>query len=590
MRIIRKAFFYIILISIFVFACKLISIPFYEYTDSLSLFNPVYMWANYGKLVYPVHGYFDNMPVHPPLYYYIQSVFFSITHDKYLASTIPIYAIFVYLFSAICFSYNNMQTKIIWVLPILFLLSYVFQKVRPELFLTLTFYTGIWHLQNSIKNKSILNLFLGSFFLSITSTLHYYASFTFIGVVPYVVYFYFKKNIENKALFLSIGIPVFVVIGFYLLFQVIPNFEDIYRQINWVYKDSGVLVSIKKHFIHYGIPPILFSVCLVFLNRKSRLLFYSSSPIILFVFFFSAGKSGDYYLVENTVFMLLSLLFIRDYLNVSKKKKEILIIIVSVFFLFFAQTSYCKNIYFKKIPNAIFLRKASVYMFGGNNKIAGRIDPWYISGANHYINISPYLLWNNSNLTLNDTSFFRNFDFTVETSHMSNNTTSPHDITISDYYLNQKMKVSGYLYSQNNYVSNLVFFTIKDKLFQSVVIDGEEVIYFKQDTANITGYFIAVKTLAENLEKTMAKMKYATPMALRNPLKGDYQMDKDIAEYIVYGYVPNSTDSLNIVHQVEEKISVSRNYIDKITIDTIKTPIVNFYDSMENFKVEDSYY
>ena len=69
-----------------------ILIPAQEYTDSLSLFNPVYMYANYGKLVYPVHGYFDNMPVHPPFFYKIQGVIFSITQNKYWAYKLPVIA------------------------------------------------------------------------------------------------------------------------------------------------------------------------------------------------------------------------------------------------------------------------------------------------------------------------------------------------------------------------------------------------------------------------------------------------------------------------------------------------------------------
>ncbi len=69
--------------------------------DDLGLFNPPYMYANYGRVTYPVHGQFDRMTVHPPLHYWLLGVLMRAGIPPYYAEAVPpLFFLFLGLFLA----------------------------------------------------------------------------------------------------------------------------------------------------------------------------------------------------------------------------------------------------------------------------------------------------------------------------------------------------------------------------------------------------------------------------------------------------------------------------------------------------------
>ena len=59
------------------------------WVDEIGLFNPTYMNVHYGKISYPVHGYFDSMVVHPPVHYKMIAAFMSRGFTYYYAQATP---------------------------------------------------------------------------------------------------------------------------------------------------------------------------------------------------------------------------------------------------------------------------------------------------------------------------------------------------------------------------------------------------------------------------------------------------------------------------------------------------------------------
>src|SRR5438046_1187749 len=57
--------------------------------DEIGLVNPAYMKLHYGRMTYPVHGYFEGMFVHPPPHYALIAAVMRLGFSLYYAEAIP---------------------------------------------------------------------------------------------------------------------------------------------------------------------------------------------------------------------------------------------------------------------------------------------------------------------------------------------------------------------------------------------------------------------------------------------------------------------------------------------------------------------
>ena len=581
--------------------------PGIEYTDSMSLFNPVYMYANYGKLVYPIHGYFDSMPVHPPIYYRIQGYLYVFFQNKELAYTAPVILLFIYYSWQVLNSKREFLVRLAWFLPVYAQVLFEQFQTRPELFISLAFFTGIWHLESLLWNFKLKHLILGATFLSLASISHYFSSFAFVGLGIYFLAVYHRRN-ENglsvRNLTLAIILPLFIV-GGYFVFHVLPNFYDILRQISGVSKMGNPLYSIQAHFDYYkhykllGIPPLILASVLFIFNYRARRVYLASLPVVLFVFFFSSGKSEGYYFIESTTFYLIAALTIVYLFENIQIFRILLIGLFTICTILITVSAYQDMSSANVNINAEDIRKSSQYMFGKNNTVGSRMDLWYISGTEHYYNMLSDLTYSNDAWS-SDPEYFDHFDFFAEHAHMSD-ARLKEGTTFGELYFHNKLRLKGYLFSGWQFqpltdVSNMVFLSHGESEFMALVLkDRSKFIEAKQTALVSDDYFVSVVAELGEVGKVESTLQDATLFNLYNDAKTRaYPGKKHAKMCLVFGFTRGLESLLKFTQ------SESACYLDIIPLsievkpyellDTISTTQIKFYRNIDSLKYKSAYY
>ncbi len=572
-------------------------IPNPEFSDSLSLFNPVYMYSVYGKMVYPVHGYFDNMPVHPPTFYLIQGLIFNITASKFFAFLLPLLTITLLYFISVIVSPIPKTDKILWIAPLCILIVNFNGTIstRPDFFLLIVFVTGLFYLELFKKAENKYLALLGILFLSFASILHYFASFAFLGYLIYIFSFTKRRFTISTRLVLYSLLLVILIIGGYIILHIIPNFWDIFHLVKNVNTEGSSLQNHQATI--WGIPVVLISgMLLLFFNKKFLSLFLACVPLTFFVLFFSSGKSLGYYLCEYFIFYFALISLIIKLLNKFEKKKRFSF--VTVYSLVLLQTIVSFNINSNKrdTQNAQFYRKVSTFLHGNDKVTASRMDLWYISGTRHYLNLNPILIWN-SEIPPSDKNFAKNFDLIAEHKHMSNNTINPHFTTISSFYIEKSVVLNSYIFNQNdNKDPNIVFYsaTPPSQFIALVNSSNDHYYLFNESDQSSQYYFISIVCDNDNAY-LQSKLQYWTSMPLVDKSGREYQLRRDVKESLYFGIISKS-DLLQVSNyktyvQLIDSIPLNKpELISKKEISDIHTEDVLIYEKLDDLKIRKAYY
>ena len=162
--------------------------------DELGLFNPVYMKLHYGRMTYPVYGFFQSMFVHPPVRYS------EVAALMRAGFTLPYAEGFMPCFLAIAIALAVAQAKFSSGSKLCLLFGFFaaltwlnsidesLSTLRPDLQLALAWFLALVLLQDGyVREWNLSRLFLGSFALTYASGLHYYGVVAFVGSGYYLL-------------------------------------------------------------------------------------------------------------------------------------------------------------------------------------------------------------------------------------------------------------------------------------------------------------------------------------------------------------------------------------------------------------------
>ena len=458
------------------------------YIDEIGLFNPSYMDLHYGKITYPIHGYFDNMVVHPPVHYKLIAAFMRLGFTYYYGQATPAFLMLLVAIALILAGPFPPPVKIGLmfglVAPILFTRALEIELfgMRPENHLNAAWIAGLVALESArLENWNWRKLALGAFLLTYASGLHYYAMGAFLGAGVYAIWalLQFGWRAARKPLLaialggLLFGIP-------YLLLFIIPDRSDIWGQLRLVPRES-VAVVLDDHLAHYrewslqrldgpwlkvpfarGIPLVLLSTPILLALRTTRGIALAALPLQLFVLLFAGHSHAYYYIHEISMYaaaLAAGILTTVDRLLMTVPRQELIrrIVLASLAIALgssilvakwsLGQTSLHP---FPRVHEAEIARVAGKEMLGPDARVGGRIGAWYASGAAHWFNISPDLLWRPLPMDFDVTGYLSKFDALAENWHMSGATSNHRNTTLSSWWAAGILHLRGVFFSEHN--------------------------------------------------------------------------------------------------------------------------------------------
>ncbi|MFN8287044.1 MAG: hypothetical protein U0V74_09845 [Chitinophagales bacterium] len=624
------ALFTLVIINI---AAGLFLRPLIEYTDGLSLFNPVYTFAVYGKMAYPAYGYFNNMPVHPPLHYAVLGILYKSGLNYDFMVKLPVFAGYILCVVFACVSRLKTMEKAA-VLLTLFYVACLFNpdvNIRPDYSLTVLWFAGLLALENARSRVwSTPWLIVGSLLIAIASTLHYFASFAFTGLMFYVlpVYQTFSGK-QRLAKLAALLLPAFIVISFYLCLQVIPNIKDIGDCIAGVHSPKG-MSSIAIHFAQYNtvfkdsfllpvllfIPAALLAPVILILTKQFKYLALASTPLTLFVLLFSKGKSAGYYTAEVMV-LALSLFYLTVY-TVSRllRAKPVITKIVFGFMAFGClvtlSNAFTNTLKFVKADlgalklthdNRMLIARAQMQdELNGKTNLGGRMDLWFVSGATKWFCVSSDILWHDYKETSLH-QYFQHFDYIVDHAHMSNNSQNTANETLSSWYVDDTLKLAGFFLA--DYQPRGMCFTVfpmliyscdkQQTLLGSSLVGESELKKYTLDSVSYDYWFysgvFAAKGFDEVRENLEPYFYLWNKFDLPDKTGKKYQMDEDVKEVLLWGLIPREKASraleiLNKKGVVKDLKPVKSSIVNKEQLMTEyhqKGEQVRFYKTLNDF-------
>jgi hypothetical protein len=459
--------------------------------DEIGLFNPTYMDLHYGKITYPIHGYFDSMVVHPPVHYKMIAAFMRRGFTYYYAQATP--ALLMLLLGVLLVVGGpfpapvKMGLLLGLVAPIAAntTLHIELFGMRPENHLNAAWLAGLIALESArLENWSLKKLALGAFLLTYASGLHYYAAEAFLGVGVYLVWALVqlgwlrarKPLMAILAGGLLFGVP-------YLLLFFIPQWRGIGQQLSLVPHESMAPV-LQDHLTQYrvwsgrslsgpwlgipfsrGIPLILLSTPILLALRSTRGLALAALPLQLFVLLFAAHKHAYYFVHEISIYGVAAVagtlsLAVRLLRMLPRQQLQLImerivltaaaaILGVSVVLAKWnaRQTAILPE---PMVHEAEIARAAGKEMLGPNARVGGRLGVWYASGGAHWLNISQELLWRGLPPSLDVAGYASRLDALAETNHMSSATSNSRNATLSSWYADGTLQLSGFFFAEAN--------------------------------------------------------------------------------------------------------------------------------------------
>jgi hypothetical protein len=170
------------------------------WVDELGFQNPPYMLAHFGKLTFPsyIAGWFFDQPVitHPPIHTYLIGTLCRMGLTIYYAEATP--TVLLFLLAILCIVRGAFPDAV--KLGLLFSVGYLMAAAnsmpwtemfgtRPEGHVHAAWFCGLVLLESGRLDKwNWRSLAAGAFLLTWASGTHYYAGFSFLGVLVYAVW------------------------------------------------------------------------------------------------------------------------------------------------------------------------------------------------------------------------------------------------------------------------------------------------------------------------------------------------------------------------------------------------------------------
>ena len=521
----------VLVIAIIVYALAMyFFVPRDSEIDEMGLFNPVYMKVNFGRMSYPIYGFFQSMFVHPPVKYEEVAALMRAGFTlPYAEEFMPCFFT-IGIALAIALSRFSRGSKLCLLFGFFAALTWLtsidlgFRTLRPDQQLALAWFFALVLLQDGyLRGWNLPRLFLGSFFLTYASGLHYYGVVAFAGAAFYLIQALRSLNGQRLRQVLiailaggcTFGIP-------YMVLFVLPDLGSIIQFSGQVQAAGGWLSPITRHFAQYAywisliapfhigalpatsllypelylkIPLCLLGSVLLALKRELRGLAVASLPLTVFVFAYSQGKSAGYYLPELMIFFSGVAVLLWIVLDNATKLLIPRFAQAASACLFVAgvcwgtQAGYpLYGPYLDRFNVLIapmdLMRASARRLVGPDALVGGRLGLWYVSGAQGWYDISQDLLWKKDISDVSLPEYFSKFDYVVENSHMSNTTSNASLESLPSWYASGILKLHGFvLNEQYNTMDFLVFKSSVRSKLDGYIVDGQRVFYFSESPA-----------------------------------------------------------------------------------------------------------
>jgi len=467
-------------------------------SDELGLFNPTYMDVQYGKATYPIYGFYDSMPVHPPMHYKAIAMFMRAGLPLYYAQATP--TVFWLLLCVWIIVRSRFPSPIKIGLLFGLCLTYAFFcktgmelfGMRPEGELAAAWLAGLLLLETGRQDDwNRWKLFLGAVVLTYAASLHYYGTVAVFGAAVYAASAWWELGWPRATRAMVVIAAGCVLYGLAeLVLWVIPQRADILFMIRSTGEHEGILAAIRDHLAQYhywaaqgigpgwlrlpfllGLPVVLISTPVLMAMRSTRVLALAALPIQIFLLLFAWHKHA-YYLIHEVglygaavtagLLTLISALERRPPGFVWKQVVGLALAGGLVYSLWDA-TRYRGGLRLTlepRINEAEIARAASREILGRNAKVASRLTTWYASGAADLYDFTQTLL-RPATLTSGEArEYLSRFDAVAEAGHMSNSTQNADHKALLSWYLSGDLRLRGFYFAgADSSLSYLLFQT-----------------------------------------------------------------------------------------------------------------------------------
>ncbi len=461
---------------------QLFLFPYIETGDGLSLFNPIYMGKHYHRIVYPAYYYYTSMPVHPPVYYGLLSMLYSMGLPVFYVVKLPVFlslAAFLVCIGASRLHYTAKFSALL-ALAVAIDRTGAYITFRPDVVLSVLFITSLLCLYNGIHPTTRRGwLFTGSILIGITSTLHYFGILGFLGLFFFARQLYKREtNTHNFKNFAYLLLPALIIVSVYLLFIILPNASKIYGEIaaTALNKPQPAMVAhYKMYRSTFSNDPLLYALLLMpgalwivlaaLVNKKMSALYLASVPLILFVFFVPSGKTAGYYIVEWFMFFwVLYHVVLYAFTELGKKLPEYsrnalsifaLLLVIAYTVFGFNLDSHAEKVTIGAKPNGCEMETARAcgkQILGNHAKVSGRLNAWYNTGAAHWLSIGKYTIYPMPLTNQTVKSVFEKFDAIAEYRQGAEVSYRPDKYSLPQWYADSTLHLKGF-YLSNNYMS-----------------------------------------------------------------------------------------------------------------------------------------
>jgi len=468
--------------------------------DEIGLYNPTYMYVHYGTMIYPIHGYFDRMIVHPPVHYLLIGVLMRLGMTLYYAQATPTLVMALLCVWLVVRSPFTAPVKIgllygLWVSMAAFArFGLVLFGMRPEGHLGAAWLAALVLLESGrLRNWNLIELFGGTFLLAYASGLHYYAAPALAGAAVYMLWALislrrraWKPLLAMAAGGLLFGLP-------YVIFFVVPNLHAILQFVRASESGGGVRDVLQAHLdqyafwtlykagnfwlqipISWGIPLVLLSTPILLALPSTRGIALAALPLELFLLLSAQHKHAYYFIHEVALYaaaILAGSLTLADKLLTKLRLPAArlagwiafgLAIAISFRNLQTWQGDLAISLS-PQVHEAEIARAAGRQILGPDATVATKIGPWFSSGGRYWHNpdvdveAGPSQIFSDSDLR----AYFSHFDAVVQDPHMSDSTNNSRNAGLLTWYIAGILRLRGFYFGQRNPDLDNLFFETK---------------------------------------------------------------------------------------------------------------------------------
>ncbi len=451
--------------------------------DEISLFNPVYMKLWTGKLAYPSYGFPDGMFIHPPVHVGFVALLIKAGLSLYVAEALPG---LLWLFLALAgialgpFGWpirvgllTGLYAPATWLGNAGYTIASF--GLRPDLEAYSAWMAGlIWMEWGRLDGWDWRKLAVGSFLLTYSSGVHYYAAFGFVGVLIYG--YWALRSLPHKhsgrvALAMAgggllMGVP-------YLAMFVIPMYRGIRAAIEMNQGVGGVWASLMAHVDIYAlvdvssrtrhiaaafpvvwrVPAVLFSTALLCLLPSTRGLAILALPVQLFLLLFATHKLTTYLSHELALFAVAVVAVGVTVLSRFVRYRAVVLplSLVPLAWLVTGSLDFQKLRAWStpKFHEMDIARAAGKEMLGPDARVGYRLSLFYFAGEAHWYLIDPDLHWS-PRLKIDPKFYLPLFDAIVVNRHFSEKTDNTDLISSSSLYATGALNLRGFFWAEDD--------------------------------------------------------------------------------------------------------------------------------------------